>query len=455
MKLDEQHACWLECLSDIEKILSSQQYETWVKPISFQYLGIENDKAELKITAPNKFKQKWLKQQLESTIQKWMEIKLKCPTQISIGVNNKTSQQHKLSVTPADSNNQKPAESKVIVHNARLNADCTFETFVLGKANQLARAAAQQICENPGSSYNPFFLYGGVGLGKTHLIHAIGNNILEVNASASIKYIHAEAYVSDVVRAYQRKAFEEFKRTYHSLDILLIDDIQFFAGKSRTQEEFFYAFEALIGAKNQIIITSDTYPSELGGIDNRLISRFGSGLTVAIEPPELEMRVAILLKKAEKENLLLTEEAAFFIAKHLRSNVRELEGALQKIIAFCTFHNKPPSLDIVREALKDLLSLQRTALTIDVIQKTVAEFFKLKIADMYSKRRPASIAVPRQIAMYLSKELTQKSLPEIGYAFGGRDHTTVLHAVRKIQSIRQSNSDLNHNIHILEQQLRN
>ena len=455
MKLDEQHACWLECLSDIEKILSSQQYETWVKPISFQYLDIENDKAKLKITAPNKFKQKWLKQQLESTIQKWMEIKLKCPIHISIGVNNKTSQQHKLSVTPADSNNQKPAEPKDIVHNARLNADCTFETFVLGKANQLARAAAQQICENPGSSYNPFFLYGGVGLGKTHLIHAIGNSILEANTSASIRYIHAEAYVSDVVRAYQRKAFEEFKRTYHSLDILLIDDIQFFAGKSRTQEEFFYAFEALIGAKNQIIITSDTYPSELGGIDNRLISRFGSGLTVAIEPPELEMRVAILLKKAEKENLLLTEEAAFFIAKHLRSNVRELEGALQKIIAFCTFHNKPPSLDIVREALKDLLSLQRTALTIDVIQKTVAEFFKLKIADMYSKRRPASIAVPRQIAMYLSKELTQKSLPEIGYAFGGRDHTTVLHAVRKIQSIRQSNSDLNHNIHILEQQLRN
>ena len=455
MKLDEQHACWLECLSDIEKILSSQQYETWVKPISFQYLDIENDKAKLKITAPNKFKQKWLKQQLESTIQKWMEIKLKCPTQISIGVNNKTSQQHKLSVTPADSNNQKPAEPKDIVHNARLNADCTFETFVLGKANQLARAAAQQICENPGSSYNPFFLYGGVGLGKTHLIHAIGNSILEANTSASIRYIHAEAYVSDVVRAYQRKAFEEFKRTYHSLDILLIDDIQFFAGKSRTQEEFFYAFEALIGARNQIIITSDTYPSELGGIDNRLISRFGSGLTVAIEPPELEMRVAILLKKAEKEKLLLTEEAAFFIAKHLRSNVRELEGALQKIIAFCTFHNKPPSLDIVREALKDLLSLQRTALTIDVIQKTVAEFFKLKIADMYSKRRPASIAVPRQIAMYLSKELTQKSLPEIGYAFGGRDHTTVLHAVRKIQSIRQSDSNLNHNIHILEQQLRN
>ena len=454
MKLDEQNACWLECLSDIEKIISSQQYDTWVKPILFQSIEVENNKAKLKLTAPNKFKQKWLKQQLESTIQKWMEIKLKCPTQIIIGINDKANTQ-KNSLPKPDQAITKDLKSIEVVHNARLNADCTFETFVLGKANQLARAAAQQICENPGSSYNPFFLYGGVGLGKTHLIHAIGNNILETNSSASIRYIHAEAYVSDVVRAYQRKAFEDFKRTYHSLDILLIDDIQFFAGKSRTQEEFFYAFEALISAKNQIIITSDTYPSELGGIDNRLISRFGSGLTVAIEPPELEMRVAILLKKAERENLQLTEEAAFFIAKHLRSNVRELEGALQKIIAFCTFHNKPPSLDIVREALKDLLSLQRTALTIDVIQKTVAEFFKLKIADMYSKRRPASIAVPRQIAMYLSKELTQKSLPEIGYAFGGRDHTTVLHAVRKIQSIRQSDSTLNHNIHILEQQLRN
>ena len=454
MNPDEQNACWLECLSDIKKIISVQQFETWVKPIQFCSLTQKNNKAELKITTPNKFKQKWVKEQLESTIQKWMEIKLKCPTEINIGIIQETK--------VIDDNVYLTKKKKNVViernnhiENSRLNGDCTFESFVLGKANQLARAAAQQICDNPGSSYNPFFLYGGVGLGKTHLIHAIGNNILERNSSASIRYIHAEAYVSDVVRAYQRKAFEEFKKTYHSLDILLIDDIQFFAGKSRTQEEFFYAFEALIGAKNQIIITSDTYPTELGGIDNRLISRFGSGLTVAIEPPELEMRVAILLKKAERENLPLTEESAFFIAKHLRSNVRELEGALQKIIAFCTFHNKPPSLDIVREALKDLLSLHRSAITIDMIQKTVAEFFKLKIGDMYSKRRPASIAVPRQIAMYLSKELTQKSLPEIGYAFGGRDHTTVLHAVRKIQSVRQSDSSLNHNIHILEQQLRN
>ena len=357
--------------------------------------------------------------------------------------------------TPKDNNQDYKNGIKNRIQNPHLNPDWTFDNFVLGKANQLARAAAQQICDNPGHGYNPFFLYGGVGLGKTHLIHAVGNAILDKKQTAGVKYIHAESYVSDVVRAYQTKSFEDFKKRYHSLDILLIDDIQFFAGKSRTQEEFFYAFEALIAAKKQIIITCDTYPTELGGIDNRLISRFGSGLTVAIEPPELEMRVAILLKKAEKEQLPLPEDAAFFIAKHLRSNVRELEGALQKIEAYCSFHTKTPTLEVVRDALKDLLSLQKTAITIEMIQKTVAEFFKLKLADMYSKRRPASIAIPRQIAMYLSKELTQKSLPEIGYAFGGRDHTTVLHAVKKIQNSRQSNATLNHNLHILEQQLRN
>ncbi len=453
MNFDEQNECWLQCLSSIKKLLSTEKFDTWVKPVVFESLIINGNNGCLTINAPNRFKQKWVKDNLQSDIQNILESKLACQIKLNVGIIKPSQSDIKEIVNLKDS--KKSTSISKVKYNTRLNSEWTFDSFVLGKANQLARAAAQQICDNPGSSYNPFFLYGGVGLGKTHLIHAIGNTILDRDPSASIRYIHAEAYVSDVVRAYQRKAFEEFKKTYHSLDILLIDDIQFFAGKSRTQEEFFYAFEALTGAKNQIIITSDTYPTELGGIDNRLISRFGSGLTVAIEPPELEMRVAILLKKAEKENLALTEESAFFIAKHLRSNVRELEGALQKIIAFCTFHNKPPSLEIVREALKDLLSLQRTAITVDMIQKTVAEFFKLKIGDMYSKRRPSSIAVPRQIAMYLSKELTQKSLPEIGYAFGGRDHTTVLHAVRKIQSLRQTDSSLNHNIHILEQQLRN
>lgn len=337
---------------------------------------------------------------------------------------------------------------------ARLNQAWTFDTFVIGKANQLARAAALQVAENPGSGYNPLFLYGGVGLGKSHLIHAVGNALVARDPASKVRYIHAETYVSDVVRAYQRKSFDEFKRYYHSLDLLLIDDIQFFSGKSRTQEEFFYAFEALIAARKQIIITSDTYPKELGGIDDRLISRFDSGLTVAIEPPELEMRVAILLKKAELQGVELGEEPAFFVAKHLRSNVRELEGALLKIIAFARFNNVPITLDTVKTALKDVLQLQKTLISVEGIQKTVADYYKIKIADMYSKRRPANIALPRQIAMYLAKELTQKSLPEIGELFGGRDHTTVLHAVKKIAEHRQRNAELNHQLHVLEQTLR-
>ena len=340
-------------------------------------------------------------------------------------------------------------------HNlARLNQEWTFDSFVPGKANQLARAAALQVAENPGSGYNPLFLYGGVGLGKSHLIHAIGNSLRHQQPNAKIRYIHAETYVSDVVKAYQRKSFDDFKRYYHSLDLLLIDDIQFFAGKSRTQEEFFYAFEALIAAKKQLIITSDTYPTELGGIDQRLVSRFGSGLTVAIEPPELEMRVAILLRKAETERLDLHEDVAFFIARQLRSNVRELEGALRKIVAYCQFHQTTPNLENVKEALRDLLSIQKTSLSVENIQKIVSDFYKIKVAEMYSKRRPASIALPRQIAMYLAKELTQKSLPEIGDLFGGRDHTTVLHAIRKINALRQTNTDINRAIHILEQQIR-
>ena len=289
-----------------------------------------------------------------------------------------------------------------------------------------------QVAENPGGSYNPLFLYGGVGLGKTHLIHAVGNSILARKPDAKVRYIHAEQYVSDVVRAYQRKAFDDFKRYYHSLDLLLIDDIQFFAGKARTQEEFFYAFEALVVGRKQIIITCDTYPKELKDMEDRLVSRFASGLTVAIEPPELEMRVAILLKKAESEGVDMKEDVAFFIAKNLRSNVRELEGALRKVIAFSSFHGRVVTVEVAREALKDLLSASTGQVTVELIQKTVADYYKIKVADMYSKRRPSAIAVPRQVAMYLAKELTQKSLPEIGELFGGRDHTTVLHAVRKI-----------------------
>lgn len=337
---------------------------------------------------------------------------------------------------------------------SRLNHILTFDNFVTGKANQLARAAAIQVANNPGKSYNPLYLYGGVGLGKTHLIHAIGNFMLLENPRARIRYIHAEQYVSDVVKAYQRKAFDEFKRYYHSLDLLLIDDIQFFSGKNRTQEEFFYAFEALIANRAQVIITSDTYPKEISGIDDRLISRFDSGLTVAIEPPELEMRVAILMKKAAAENVSVPEEVAFFVAKHLRSNVRELEGALRKILAFSNFHGKDITIDVTREALKDLLTVQNRQISVENIQKTCADFYNIKVADMYSKKRPANIARPRQIAMYLAKELTQKSLPEIGELFGGRDHTTVLHAVRKIADERSKDAQLNHELHVLEQTLK-
>ncbi|CDY76655.1 Chromosomal replication initiator protein DnaA [Caballeronia glathei] len=345
-------------------------------------------------------------------------------------------------------------ENDSAYERSKLNPVLTFDNFVTGKANQLARAAAIQVADNPGISYNPLFLYGGVGLGKTHLIHAIGNQLLMDKAGARIRYIHAEQYVSDVVKAYQRKAFDDFKRYYHSLDLLLIDDIQFFSGKSRTQEEFFYAFEALVANKAQVIITSDTYPKEISGIDDRLISRFDSGLTVAIEPPELEMRVAILMRKAQSEGASLSEDVAFFVAKHLRSNVRELEGALRKILAYSKFHGREISIELTKEALKDLLTVQNRQISVENIQKTVADFYNIKVADMYSKKRPANIARPRQIAMYLAKELTQKSLPEIGELFGGRDHTTVLHAVRKIAAERGTDAQLNHELHVLEQTLK-
>ncbi|CAG4892418.1 chromosomal replication initiator protein DnaA [Paraburkholderia saeva] len=345
-------------------------------------------------------------------------------------------------------------ENDSMYERSKLNPVLTFDNFVTGKANQLARAAAIQVADNPGISYNPLFLYGGVGLGKTHLIHAIGNQLLMDKAGARIRYIHAEQYVSDVVKAYQRKAFDDFKRYYHSLDLLLIDDIQFFSGKSRTQEEFFYAFEALVANKAQVIITSDTYPKEISGIDDRLISRFDSGLTVAIEPPELEMRVAILMRKAQSEGVSLNEDVAFFVAKHLRSNVRELEGALRKILAYSKFHGREISIEVTKEALKDLLTVQNRQISVENIQKTAADFYNIKVADMYSKKRPANIARPRQIAMYLAKELTQKSLPEIGELFGGRDHTTVLHAVRKIADERSKDAQLNHELHVLEQTLK-
>ncbi|MDT9002336.1 chromosomal replication initiator protein DnaA [Paucibacter sp. APW11] len=336
----------------------------------------------------------------------------------------------------------------------RINPALTFDTLVPGRANQMARTAALHVAGAPGAMYNPLFIYGGVGLGKTHLIHAVGNALLKDKPDARVLYLHAEQFISDVVKNYQRKTFDELKAKYHSLDLLLIDDVQFFAGKERTQEEFFNAFEALLAKRAHIIMTSDTYPKGLVDIDERLTSRFDAGLTVAIEPPELEMRVAILIKKAEAEQTPMPEDVAFFIAKNVRANVRELEGALRKVLAYSRFSHKEINIQLAREALKDLLSIQNRQISVENIQKTVADFYKIKVADMYSKKRPASIARPRQIAMYLAKELTQKSLPEIGELFGGRDHTTVLHAVRKIGGERQKNTELNQQLHVLEQTLK-
>ncbi len=336
----------------------------------------------------------------------------------------------------------------------KLNTALTFDTLVPGRANQMARTAALHVAGAPGQMYNPLFIYGGVGLGKTHLVHAVGNALLRDRPDARVLYLHAEQFISDVVKNYQRKTFDELKAKYHNLDLLLIDDVQFFAGKERTQEEFFNAFEALLAKRAHIIMTSDTYPKGLADIDERLTSRFDAGLTVAIEPPELEMRVAILIRKAEAEGAPMPEEVAFFVAKNVRANVRELEGALRKVLAYSRFSQKEINIGLAREALKDLLSIQNRQVGVENIQKTVADFYKIKIADMYSKKRPASIARPRQIAMYLAKEMTQKSLPEIGELFGGRDHTTVLHAVRKIGGERGKNSELNQQLHVLEQTLK-
>ena len=466
---------WQSCVNRLEQEVPPQQMNAWIRPLV--PLAYDESSSRLRVCAPNRFKLDWVRKnftnQIERFASEWynrpVEVMFELPAGLANGAKPARAQPEASPVANAAIAAASPgalapafptpaASAAPVIsvdEKSRLNTELTFENFVTGKANQLARAAAIQVAENPGTSYNPLFLYGGVGLGKTHLIHAIGNAIVAAGNGARVRYVHADQYVSDVVKAYQRKAFDEFKRYYHSLDLLLIDDIQFFSGKSATQEQFFYAFEAMVAQRKQIIITSDTYPKELAGIDTRLISRFDSGLTVAIEPPELEMRVAILLRKAESEGLAMPEEVAFFIAKHLRSNVRELEGALRKVLAYARFHGREVvNVDICKDALKDLLSVSNGQITVENIQKTVADFYKIKVADMHSKRRPANIAMPRQVAMYLAKELTQKSLPEIGEHFGGRDHTTVLHAVRKISDLRGKQTELNHTLHVLEQTLK-
>jgi chromosomal replication initiator protein len=472
---------WQQGLDRLAADLPEQQYNTWIRPLPDADIS---DQGEAGVVAllrvPNRFKLDWIRSQyagkIESVLSElagkhvkvevavqsreparsagpWVASTL-APVGVSLSGLSAGSAQAQTHAAPA-SHSMSRAGSPPAASTHRLNANLTFDTLVAGRANQMARTAALHVAGAPGRMYNPLFIYGGVGLGKTHLIHAVGNALLQDRPGAKVLYLHAEQFISDVVKNYQRKTFDELKAKYHSLDLLLIDDVQFFAGKDRTQEEFFNAFEALIAKSAHIIMTSDTYPKGLVDIDERLTSRFDAGLTVAIEPPELEMRVAILIKKAASDGAAeLSEDVAFFIAKNVRANVRELEGALRKVLAYAKFSHKDVTIALARDALKDLLSIQNRQIGVENIQKTVADFYKIKVADMYSKKRPASIARPRQIAMYLAKEMTQKSLPEIGELFGGRDHTTVLHAVRKIGGERQKNSELNQQLHVLEQTLK-
>jgi chromosomal replication initiator protein len=436
---------WNHCLRNFEKSLPAQQYKTWIQPLHARL-----DQHTVVVSAPNRFVLEWVKDKFVPEIERLSSEYLQKPTQVILTLSENATEETNRAAPEAEVT----APKLKIREQSRLNPTFTFDAFVTGKANQLARAAALQVAEHPGVAYNPLFVYGGVGLGKTHLIQAIGNLLLELNPSANVRYIHAERYVSDVVRAYQHKAFDGFKKYYHSLDLLLIDDIQFFSGKNRTQEEFFYAFNALIEAHKQVIITCDTYPKEIAGIEDRLISRFGWGLTVAIEPPELEMRVAILLKKAEAERISLPEDIAFFVATHIQSNVRELEGGLKRVLAYAKFANARLSVDLAREALKDLLAVQVRQVSVENIQRVVADYYKIKVSEMYSKKRSRTIARPRQVAMALAKELTHLSLPDIGDAFGGRDHTTVLHACRKIAELRTSNAEITRDFDALLQTLR-
>jgi chromosomal replication initiator protein len=437
---------WDACLRRLEQELPAQQFNTWIRPLAPE-LGEAAD--TLVLAAPNRFVLELVRERFAARIERLAAEA--CGRELALRL--VLARVADPPARPAHAA-PRPAETPSILERARLNPAFSFDSFVTGKANQLARAAALQVAENPGVSYNPLFVYGGVGLGKTHLVQAIGNQLADQRPQARIRYIHAEQYVTDVVRAYQQKSFDEFKRYYHSLDLLLIDDIQFFSNKGRTQEEFFYAFNALVEAHKQIVITCDTYPKEIAGMEERLISRFGWGLTVAIEPPELEMRVAIVLKKAEAEAVALSEDIAFFIAKHLRSNVRELEGALKKVLAFARFSGRELSLELAKEALQDILNVASRQVSVEGIQKTVAEYFKIKISDMHSKKRSRNVARPRQVAMALAKDLTQMSLPEIGEAFGNRDHTTVLHACRTIASLRKLDTALNRDYVVLEQVLK-
>jgi chromosomal replication initiator protein len=444
---------WQQCIGRLQDELSAQQFSMWIRP-----LQAEMDGDTLVLYAPNRFVLDWVRDKYINIINQFFTEQMgsnapKLRFDIGSRPSARTVQPAPAAPRPTTGHTQTKARVGTAFniqaepmananHRSNINPTYQFDNFVEGKSNQLGKAAAMQVAENPGGAYNPLFLYGGTGLGKTHLLHAVGNGIIKNNPNAKVVYMHSERFVQDMVKALQNNAIEEFKRYYRSVDALFIDDIQFFANKDRSQEEFFHTFNALLEGNHQIILTSDRYPKEIDGVEDRLKSRFGWGLTVAIEPPELETRVAILMRKAQESGINLPDEVAFFVAKRLRSNVRELEGALNRVIANANFTGRPITIDFVREALRDLLALQEKLVTIDNIQKTVAEYYKIKMADMLSKRRSRSVARPRQVAMALSKELTNQSLPEIGDAFGGRDHTTVLHACRKIAQLREESHDI-------------
>lgn len=436
------------CQRFFKEQLPLQQYNSWIKPLIF-----EVDGNRLILTAPNSFTLRIIQDRFLPEISKRAASFFQAAPEIELRI-EKRSHQKAAPEAPVTKVIEKPIVVKASKTTSKLNAQLTFDTFVTGKANQLAHAAGLQVAEKPGTTYNPLFIYGGVGLGKTHLLQSIGNLVAKENPQAKICYVHATNYVSGVVKAFQTKSFDEFKQYYNSLDLLLIDDIQFIADKPGTQQEFFYTLNSLIDTNKQVVITCDTFPKEISGIEPRLTSRFTCGLTVAIEPPGLEMRVAILLQKSANSGTPISEDVAFFIAKHVRSNIRELEGALNRIEAYARFHKRPISIELAKEALRDLLAAQNKQVTIENIQKTVADFYRLKIVDLLSKKRTRVIARPRQIAMSLARELTQLSLPEIGNAFGGRDHTTVLHACKTIDTLRNTDASIEADFNLLHQTLR-
>ena len=438
---------WPLCVDKFSSELTKQQLTTWIKPLNFK---VQGKKAQ--IIAPNQFVLQWVKEKFSKQIETLATKHLK-DINLEYIVIKKINEKSKNSVDITSKLNNislKPVSKKANGLNPAFN----FSNFVTGKANQLATAAAKQIAENPGKAYNPLFIYGGVGLGKTHLIHAIGNYLKNLQPDAKIKYLHAERYVHDVVKAYENKAFDSFKKAYHSLDLLLIDDIQFIGKKNRTQEEFFYAFNTLIENEKQIIITCDSYPKEIPGVDERLRTRFSWGLTVAIDPPELEMRVAILLKKAEENKTVLPEDVAFFVAKQIRSNVRELEGALNRIVAMANFTGRNIDTNLAKESLRDLIAVRGRQVSVENIQKTVAEYYKIKIVDILSKKRSRNFSRPRQLAMCLTRELTNLSFPEIGAAFGGRHHTTIMHACDEVENLRLNDQNISQDLGFLTQVLR-